>query len=412
MNKDKAYLYQISEMLIKEYKYQRMFAPDEKGIWLVNVHRDQFPLIYLVNEKVEVTQKEEFVFESLRKQMEQISSRPIRLSVWNLATREQKYNSMMVDELHISENHIPLEISEEFPEVVRAFHVEGSIEATVSRIEKKYFAKPKKELKQRVSRAKRKGIPLSIVVILAICVVMFIAVNLLGRYIGDMNNAAIILGALYQTPMIAAHEYWRVFTSGFLHVAPLHLLMNCLALVSLARLSLLLYSEKKMLGILLSSIVMGGVACFIFGDNGITLGISGGLYGLMGACFIGLLLKGAMKNPSVRNSFIQTLILNLFITFMPGLNIAWLGHLGGLITGLYLGFMFSYSKPKTVMRRNFIIGACVLCIALGYRVATTKDVDTLYPGNDIEVVRVLKNSPFSFYGDYLEEKLVEFYNGR
>jgi membrane associated rhomboid family serine protease len=90
--------------------------------------------------------------------------------------------------------------------------------------------------------------------------------------------------------------------------------------------------------ILLASILTGNLLAAYLGDeNTITIGISGGLYGLFAAYMVLLFKLGLLQNQSVMFSVLRTLILNLAVNFMP--NVSRMGHAGGFIAGFAIAML-------------------------------------------------------------------------
>nr|WP_211354463.1 rhomboid family intramembrane serine protease [Stackebrandtia albiflava] len=157
---------------------------------------------------------------------------------------------------------------------------------------------------------------------------------------------------------IADGEYYRLVTSMFLHYGIIHLAFNMYVLWIIGR-----YLERDLgplryLGLYLVSGLGGGVATYLFADPmSFAAGASGSIFGLFGA----LLLVN--RRLSRDNSGLYVLLgINLFITFLPGSNISITGHIGGLVTGLLLGWALSHAPREN---RNLIqAGAFVAVIAL------------------------------------------------
>jgi membrane associated rhomboid family serine protease len=59
---------------------------------------------------------------------------------------------------------------------------------------------------------------------------------------------------------------------------------------------------------------------------------------------------------------IALLVINLIITFGPGLNIAWEAHIGGLVAGVAVGYAMVHAPRE---KRTLIqYGACALVLAV------------------------------------------------
>ena len=167
---------------------------------------------------------------------------------------------------------------------------------------------------------------------IAVCAVLFFLIIRSQ----DRLGAAVKYGALI--PNRVKHgEYWRLFASGFLHIQVWHLLMNMYSLYSLSSLEFV-FGHARFALILLASILLGNVLSVYLGEEDtITIGISGGLYGLFAAYLVLLFKAGMLQDPSVMGSVLRTLVVNLAINFMP--NVSRLGHAGGFIAGFAIAMI-------------------------------------------------------------------------
>lgn len=142
------------------------------------------------------------------------------------------------------------------------------------------------------------------------------------------------------------HQYYRIFTSAFMHGSIFHIGLNMLSLYWLGRFIEVVLGSWRMALVYLVALIVSGISVVLFSPpNAATLGASGAIFGLFGALFaIGLKL-GPRGNELVRAN-IGILVLNLIWSFsVPG--ISWQAHLGGLVAG----FIFTYVifwPPKPV----------------------------------------------------------------
>ncbi len=129
---------------------------------------------------------------------------------------------------------------------------------------------------------------------------------------------------------VADGEIWRIVTSGFFHVDILHIGFNMLLLWFIGT-ALESYMGTLRLGIVyFASIVWASAGALYLDPFVLTLGASGGVYGLMG---VAVWVEFKEKRPLMGGSIWGLLVVNLVITFaIPGISIG--GHLGGLLGGI------------------------------------------------------------------------------
>ena len=168
-------------------------------------------------------------------------------------------------------------------------------------------------------------------VVLAICAVIFILINS-GKGSRPLERA--VRYGCYDREKIRQGQWWRLITVGFTHIRPWHIAMNMLAPYNLHYLEDL-YGHVWFAVILLGSVAGGSILEYCISKTRYSVGLSGGLYGLMFSVF--LLLVRAHSASGIR-SIAVTLAMNAAINFMPG--IAWQAHMGGAITGLILTQIF------------------------------------------------------------------------
>ncbi len=133
-------------------------------------------------------------------------------------------------------------------------------------------------------------------------------------------------------------QYYRILSSGFLHVRPYHILMNLYALYNLGSSLEPFVGSFNFALILYLSIIGGGIACtYLSEQTTTTIGISGGVFGLLAAYAVILFRLGLFSDPSIVSNIGYVVIVNVFISMMPG--VSWQGHLGGALVGLILSFI-------------------------------------------------------------------------
>jgi rhomboid protease GluP len=164
------------------------------------------------------------------------------------------------------------------------------------------------------------------------------------------NDAALLgLGALPDSGQIH-HEYWRLITFGFLHWNLRHLLLNTLLLFLLGPIVERRAGAVALLIIFLSASVASGAGILIkhqiWPAEGVSLGASGGMFGLLGAA---LVLVFRRPSPGrLRTVLMAALVLGLIYSFLPGVSM--IGHIVGLIIGTTMALVvpLKESEPADV----------------------------------------------------------------
>jgi membrane associated rhomboid family serine protease len=150
-------------------------------------------------------------------------------------------------------------------------------------------------------------------------------------------------GSLYPAAVWQNHEWWRIFTSAFLHSGLLHIGVNMVSLWSLGRFIEAIAGPWRMLLIYVVSLIASGLGViFLSAPLVPTLGASGAIFGLFGALFM-IGLKLGKPGMEMVKANIGILVINVVISLTPG--ISWQAHLSGAIAGFALTYVI-YFPPK------------------------------------------------------------------
>lgn len=162
-------------------------------------------------------------------------------------------------------------------------------------------------------------------------------------------------------PIVAAGEWWRLFTSGFLHYGPLHIALNMIALYVLGRDLEPVLGRARFTAVYLVSLLGGGVAVFLFGGtNTAVAGASGAVFGLMGGIAVVLLRLRLNPGPAL-----GIIALNVFISItLPGISL--LGHLGGLVVGAIAtaAMVYAPARARNAWQTGAVLGLVVALVGL------------------------------------------------
>jgi len=176
--------------------------------------------------------------------------------------------------------------------------------------------------------------------ILALNIVLYIASSVGGD--GRGHNMLFYMGCLFG-PSVERGEWWRVIAAIFLHVNLMHIIINSYCLFIICPPIERLIGPYKFLALYLLSGLAGNLLSLLLIPTIPSAGASGSLFGIMGAYF-GLNLRHKIFHPSTMQQFLGWLVINLFIGFMPGLNINIWAHLGGLASGFLLSYFINLSS--------------------------------------------------------------------
>ncbi|HOA86550.1 MAG TPA: rhomboid family intramembrane serine protease [Microbacteriaceae bacterium] len=156
----------------------------------------------------------------------------------------------------------------------------------------------------------------------------------------------------------APFQPWRLLTAAFVHSIGSfwHILLNMLALWMLGRTLEPLLGRVRFLALYLISALGGSVAVALIAPYQPVVGASGAVFGLLGA----LLVIGRHLGANL-TGIVIVLGINLLIGFIPGFQIAWQAHLGGLAIGALIGFI--YARTRRREQRGAQIGLVALTVA-------------------------------------------------
>lgn len=186
-------------------------------------------------------------------------------------------------------------------------------------------------------------------VLIAINVIIF----LLGMIL-NLSDTFINLFANYG-PLITEGQYYRLFTSMFIHANLFHILFNMYALYLLGSQAEGFFGKGKFLVIYILSGISGSLLSILLNQGAVSVGASGAIFGILGALlYFGYNNRVYLGNTLIRE-IVPVILINLAFGFMmTGVdNFAHIGGLiGGITTAMAVGF---YSNTGKSDRINGII---------------------------------------------------------
>jgi membrane associated rhomboid family serine protease len=197
--------------------------------------------------------------------------------------------------------------------------------------------------------------------IIGICVAVF----LLQRIRGDQFT----LDYGYE-PMYTLAQPWTMLTAAFLHSPSflLHIVFNLYAVWIIGPYLESLLGPARFAALYLLSALGGSVGLLLLANpssehswQGVSVGASGAIFGLFAAL---LFVNRRLGRDSA--AIVGLIVINGLIGFIPGLNIAWQAHLGGLVTGGLAAAVLVYApqERRSVLHPLGLVAVGVLLLVL------------------------------------------------
>lgn len=196
-------------------------------------------------------------------------------------------------------------------------------------------------------RERRENIPVLTSILVVVNVLAFAFTEVSGSSL-DAEHM-IRMGAMYEPVFAEGHEYYRIITSFFLHFGLVHLVNNMISLLVLG------YSLEQAIGkgwfgfIYMVSGVFSGLTSLWYhlhtGQEVVSCGASGAIFGLMGALMVLLVVHGGSDWRRRLPRFALYIALSLY-SGMQDTGIDNAAHIGGFVGGLILCGIMCIVKRK------------------------------------------------------------------
>lgn len=199
--------------------------------------------------------------------------------------------------------------------------------------------------------------------------VLFLAMILSGAnlFTVEANTLYNFGGLVNFSQMDSYTEIYRLITSMFLHGGLVHFLFNMYALYIIGPQLESFFGKAKYLTIYLGSGIIGGLLSMLFlGNNVVTVGASGAIFGLIGALLYFGYHYRVYLGSVIKSQIIPLILFNFMLGFMlPGIDMV--AHLGGLFGGYLVSKMVGVKYKSTKMDQiNGAIMTTILVVFLAY----------------------------------------------
>ena len=166
-----------------------------------------------------------------------------------------------------------------------------------------------------------------------------VAVGILGVS-GGRAYAPVFTALVHDVLRVDGGQVHRAVTSALLHGGVIHLAFNMYALFLFGPELERRFGSAPFALLYVASAAAGGLAFQISADARLAVGASGAIFGLFGAyLMLGFLARDTVGGRAMLNQLLPLLLLNLALPlFIP--RIAWQAHLGGLVAGAIIMFVW------------------------------------------------------------------------
>jgi rhomboid protease GluP len=179
----------------------------------------------------------------------------------------------------------------------------------------------------------------------------------------DIDGRALVEFGAKFPPAIAAGQWWRLVTAGFLHGNLFHIFMNSWALFSVGAQVEETYGTARFLALYFIANVVGFFASTYFSPS-LSVGASAALFGLIGAMIAAGMRSNTAMGAAIRAQYTQWVIYMLVIGLLPIFNVDTAAHIGGLTAGFGLAWLMDmpHATPRWTDTLWRIVGG--ICVAL------------------------------------------------
>jgi membrane associated rhomboid family serine protease len=178
--------------------------------------------------------------------------------------------------------------------------------------------------------------PATVILIAINVVVYLIEIAKAGGGLGSMSTLDIYnMGGLFGPAVSEGGDWWRIITSGFVHVSIFHIGFNMLLLYFMGRLLEPAIGTLRFTVLYFVCLIAGSFVALWFSPDAVSAGASGAIFGVLGATFI--IARGRQMD-AIAGEIGFLIVFNLIFTFaQSGISVG--AHVGGLVAGVLCGLL-------------------------------------------------------------------------
>ena len=202
--------------------------------------------------------------------------------------------------------------------------------------------------------------------IIVINIVVFILMVIDGAEVFTVTDGLVhIKWGSNVTALTLSGDWWRLITSTFIHFGIIHLAMNMYALYAAGVYLEPMLGKTKYIAAYLCTGIVGGIVSLWWHTEGINgAGASGAIFGLYGV-FLALLFTNLIPK-QVRSALLQSIgifvVFNIVYGMRSGIDNA--AHIGGLLSGMLIGFIFYLELSGKINIRKSMTAALITILTI------------------------------------------------
>ncbi|WP_299989874.1 rhomboid family intramembrane serine protease [uncultured Pontibacter sp.] len=191
-------------------------------------------------------------------------------------------------------------------------------------------------------------------------IVIFVLLALAGMHVLSPEGEDLVNAGANFGPYTLTGEPWRLFTSMFLHIGIIHLLVNMYALASIGGALEPLVGRRQFIIAYVLCGLAGSLASLWWDQQRISAGASGAIFGMFGMFMTMVLLERQMtwteKKGMVLN-LLGVIVVNLLFGLKGGIDNA--AHTGGLVLGIAYGAVLMLRSGRFFTQHYDLRGSIV-----------------------------------------------------
>ncbi len=201
-------------------------------------------------------------------------------------------------------------------------------------------------------------------ILLNLNILVFIVMAFSGVNIFMPESEQLLAWGANFKPATLNGQWWRLFTCYFLHIGIFHLLMNMYALLYIGVLLEPILGTARFLSAYVVAGIGASLTSLLWHDLTISAGASGAIFGMYGV-FLAMLTTNHIEK-SARKALLTSIAVfvgyNLLNGIKGGIDNA--AHIGGLLSGVIIGYVFYPSLKETNSKKYQTIGISFISITI------------------------------------------------